>query len=146
MQALYYNADIWLLPTLSPQLKQKLLSASASALKISTRNYDRMVSFEQLHTLAARANPTQMTKYRHSLLLHKVYNDQTQSKDWLDMNQNQNFNGRLTRFKIIDCSNYKIGKNLICNRLKCINDEVELSLLNLSFNAFKIKMKTQYLS
>ena len=34
---LYYNADVWLLPSLLPQLKQKLLSASAAPLKLCTR-------------------------------------------------------------------------------------------------------------
>ena len=32
---LYYNSDIWHLPSLSPQLKQSLLSASANTLKLA---------------------------------------------------------------------------------------------------------------
>ena len=137
---------IWLLPSLSPPLKQKLLSASASAMKIVTKNYDRMVSFEQLHRLAARATPNEISKYKHSLLLHKVYNDQTESKDWIDMNQSQNFNGRNTKFNIIDTSKFKIGKNQLCNRLTCINNEVELEMLNLTYNSYKIKMKKKFLT
>ena len=31
---LYYNCDVWLIPSLKPQLKQQLLSASARALRI----------------------------------------------------------------------------------------------------------------
>ena len=34
---LYYNADIWLIPSLSPALKQKLLAASSQVLRISTK-------------------------------------------------------------------------------------------------------------
>ena len=35
---LYYNSEIWHLPSLSPETKQMLLSASANALKISQKN------------------------------------------------------------------------------------------------------------
>ena len=39
--------DIWILPKFSPLLKQKLLSASAAAIIISTKNYDRMISYDR---------------------------------------------------------------------------------------------------
>ena len=77
---LYYNSEIWLIPGLSPILKQKLLAASANALRIATRNYDRMTSFEQLHAITKRAKPEQMMMYRHALLLHKTFNDEAQGK------------------------------------------------------------------
>ena len=35
---LYYNSEIWHLPSLKPELKQSLLSASATALKLSQKN------------------------------------------------------------------------------------------------------------
>ena len=70
LSILYYNADIWLLPTLAPQLKQKLLSASAAPLKLCTKLNDRSMSFETLHTLNNRATPKQFTIYRHAILLH----------------------------------------------------------------------------
>ena len=76
---LYYNADVWLLSTLSPLLKQKLLSASAAPLKLCTRIYDRFMSFETLHSVNNRATPLQFTTYRHAILLHKYYNDDTKT-------------------------------------------------------------------
>ena len=45
---LYYNAEIWLIPTLSPLLKQKLLSSSANILRIAINNHDRLLSFERI--------------------------------------------------------------------------------------------------
>ena len=57
LSILYYNADVWLLPTLSPLLRQKLLSASAAPLKLCTRIYDRSMSFETLHSVNNRATP-----------------------------------------------------------------------------------------
>ena len=85
---LYYNADIWLIPSLSPALKQKLLAASSQVLRISTRNYDRMTSFERLHSIANRATPERICQYKHALLLHKIYNYIDQGADWLAVNFN----------------------------------------------------------
>ena len=83
--SLYYNAEIWMLPTLKPQLKQKLLSASAAPLKFTTINYDNMTSFDALHYVNQRTTPKQITIYKHALLLHKTYNDTNSTKDWLSL-------------------------------------------------------------
>ena len=64
---LYYNAEVWLLPTLGPQLKQKILSASSAPLKLCTPNYNYLMSFNSLHYLNQRATPTQFTIYTHAL-------------------------------------------------------------------------------
>ena len=42
---LYYNCEVWHLPTLKPNIKQHLLSASANALKLAERYPDCMESF-----------------------------------------------------------------------------------------------------
>ena len=44
----YYNSEIWLLPTLKPLLKQKLLSASDALLKLTTPRYDYLNSYLSL--------------------------------------------------------------------------------------------------
>ena len=67
-------------------------------------------------------------------------------EDWIQLNFNQNFNSRLTKFITTDTSRYKIGKNRMSNRLRVINNEIELSDLNKSYNAFKMLMKKLYLS
>ena len=66
---LYYNADIWLIPSLSPALKQKLLSASAKAIKLCLTKLPQNTSFETIHRLAKRATPTQMSTYKHAIQL-----------------------------------------------------------------------------
>ena len=109
---LYYNCDVWLIPSLKPQLKQHLLSASAKALSLCTPNYNNMMSFEQIHAINKRATPNQMLLYKHSLLLHKIWNDPIYSMDWLDLNFRQNFNESRTKVMIFDTSRRKIGKNL----------------------------------
>ena len=64
---LYYNSEIWHLPTLNPHLKQKLLSASANALKVCLTQLPINTSFESIHRLAKRATPNQMSDYKHAL-------------------------------------------------------------------------------
>ena len=101
--------------------------------------------FTRIHKIANRATPEMMYKYKHALQQHKIYNDTGMGEDWIQLNFNQNFNHRLTKFITTDTSGYKIGKNRMSNRLRVINNEIELSDLNKSFNAFKMLMKKLYL-
>ena len=80
---LYFNSEIWNIPLLKPYLKNLLLSTSAKALYICTQHYDPMMSFKELYTQNAHATPAQFMIYmiyKHALLLHSVYNNQTQVK------------------------------------------------------------------
>ena len=72
---LYYNSDIWLIPSLKPQLLQQLLSASASALKMISYTYDQSISFEQIHSILNRATPKMFMAYKHALMLYRIFND-----------------------------------------------------------------------
>ena len=60
---LYYNSEIWHLPTLKPTLKQKNLSASAKALKVCIKNLEPMTSFDNIHIMCNRATPNKMLNY-----------------------------------------------------------------------------------
>ena len=64
--------------------------------------------------------------YKHALQLHKIYNGSEMGEDWIQLNFNQNFNQRLTKFTTNDTSRYKVGKNMMSNRLKVISNEIEL--------------------
>ena len=136
---LYYNSDIWLILLLSPQLKQQLLSASFSELKKSSRNYDNMMSFDQLHISNKRATPLQYMAYKHSLLLHKIFNNSMCTKDWLSLNFQQTFNVRNNFVNLVDTLRLKVGKNIAINRLKIVNGKIPYYWLNLTWNTFKVK-------
>ena len=142
---LYYNADIWLIPSLKPQLMQHLLSTSSSALRMITLNYDYTISFIQLHSINKRATPTQIMNYKHALLLYKIFNNKLYSKEWLALNFQQTFNARTDTINIVDTSRIKIGKNSATNRLKLINGKITFDSLNLSWNSYKIKCKIIFL-
>ena len=143
---LYYNSEIWNLPTLSPILKQKLLLASANSIKICLSKLPLNTSHETIHRLAKRATLTQMSSYKHALQLHKLYNSKTMTDDWISLNLQQNFNGRNEHFQIIIVTHYKVGRNLMTNRFKPLNNKIKFSWLNDSFESYKIKCKKLLLS
>ena len=142
---LYYNCDVWLIPSLRPQLKQQILSASARALFIVTPNYNNVMSFDQVHSLNNRATPSQMMSFKHAILLYKIWNDQNFSKEWMALNFQQNFNERRLTVNVFETNNLKVGKNLPVNRLKIINGLIKYEWLNLSMNSFKVLCKRFFL-
>ena len=142
---LYYNADIWLIPSLKPRLFQQLLSASATAIKMISSCYDEHISFNQIHAINKRATPKMFMEYKHSLLLYKIYNDNFYAKDWLSLHFQQTFNARESNVKLIDTSRLKIGKNIMINRLRVVNGKICYDWLNLSFDTYKFKCKKLFL-
>ena len=92
-----------------------------------------------------RATPNQMMIYKHALLLHKTYNDESKSSEWLDLFKNQTLNNRILHANFIDLSNFKIGKNLQSNRFPILNNKISYKSLNQSFNEFKIHCKELFI-
>ena len=142
---LYYNNEIWHLPTLSPALKQKLMSASANALKLCLSKLPLNTSHESIHRLAKRGTPPQVSSYKHALQLYKLHNSSNMSDDWISLNDQQNFNGRNEHIQIFKKSNYRVGNNLLVNRFHNLNNKIEYSWFNDSFESFKIKCKNIFL-
>ena len=142
---LYYNSEVWLIPSLTNQTKRMLISASASPLKLCCPSYHQFISFEHLHQITKRPTPSSLTKYNHALLLHKTYNAPLGDPNRIDINFNQNFNQRSLKANFYDTSHFKQGNNLVCNRLTVVNNSIPLDWLNLPFHLFKIKAKRIFL-
>ena len=85
-------------------------------------------------------------KYKLAVQLYRIYNNMDENDDWLDMNEQQNFNARNEYFHINDASRLKVGRNIMCNRLQCLNGDIKLDWLNLSLTVFKLKAKSVYLT
>ena len=143
---LYFGSEIWHIPTLNYHCKRMLLSASANALKLCNLYYDPTISYIDLHTLHKRALPTKFCFYRHCLLLYRVFNNSIPEKDWLDLNFKMICTSRQTKFEITNDSNYRVGNNILSNRLSCVNKKIPLEMLNLTIEAFKIRCKNMFLS
>ena len=142
---LYYNSEIWNIPTLNYEAKQKLLSVSSSALKLCTPTYHDRMSFAELHAINKRATPTQMCIYKHALLLYKLLKTEIPSLDWIDLNFQQSFNQREQTFKFFSTNNYRVGCNSICNRMNILNGTLQLTSVENSFESFKVHCKNTYL-
>ena len=132
---LFYNSEIWLLPSLSRPIKQNLLSASVAPLKMCWTTYHPLMSYERLQNISDRPTPTDYTKYSHEVLLHKIYNNQNQTMDWLDLNLK--FQHQMWKANFFDTSKNIPGKNLLSNRLTVINNVIQYNWLNLPFKSFK---------
>ena len=101
------------------------------------------MSYDQIHSINNRATPNQMMKYKHALLLFKIWNVPIYPKEWLALNFQQNFSARGTQVRIFETNKLKIGKNLTVNRLKLINGLIEYKWLNMKPDTYKFKCKTQ---
>ena len=54
---LFYNSEIWLLPSLTFNTNKIVLSASATPLKLCYPAYNNMISYDRLHSTLKRATP-----------------------------------------------------------------------------------------
>ena len=83
----------------------------------------------------------EVNQNKHAIELHKLYNIQQPPLDWVALNFDQTLSRWQTHFTISSIGNYKIGNNILSNRLSILNNKIELAWLNQSLSAFKIKCK-----
>ena len=138
---LYYNSQIWLSPTLCRELKQHIMSTSANALRSCISLPNPFISFEAIHKHFKQSLPFQVGLYGISILLYKTFNDDGASSNWLDLTNQIIMTRRQQKFDIATSNNYKIGLNILANRLYYIRRTVDLDLLNLPYHLFKKEMK-----
>ena len=142
---LYYNSEIWHIPSLNPNSKQLLLVASAKALRLCIKYQNKVFSYVDIHKITKRATPNQILLYKHAILLFKLYNSIDTTQEWVNLNFQQILTSRQVNFMISKTNSYKIGINLVCNRLTVLNNKIPLNWLRLSFPSFKIKCKEKFL-
>ncbi len=131
------------LPTLNQNLKQIILSASANALKLCYKKYDRSPSYIELHK---QSQPVEVCTNKHSLLLYKVVREEQPKRERISLNFQMINTRRQQFFETSNRSNYKLGNNILINRLSSLNRKILLQDLNLPFESFNIKCKTMFLN
>ena len=131
---LYYNSEIWNIPTIHKDLKTKLLSASSNALKLCTPTYHDRMSYIELHKINKRATPVEFCNYKHALLLYKLIHTELPGLDWIDLNFQQTLGARCKSFNFFKRNNYRVGENLMCNRLSSINGKIDFELIQVSIH------------
>ena len=142
---LYYNSEIWLTPSLCSDSRNKLLSASGKALQSCLNNYDPSISYINIHKQFKQPTPNQIGLYKLSLQLHKTFNTENHGIDWLNFATQIVMTGRQSKFEITKTNRTKIGINTLCNKFYCLNKQIDLTYMNLTFPAYKYQMKQKYL-
>ena len=143
---LYYNSEVWQIPTLNQSLKNKLQAASARALKVCAKTNDMwMLSFKDLHEMAGRATPNRLAKYKMSLQLYKTVEHRCPTSEWVSITFNVINTSRQSNFAINSTNRLRVGYNSLSNRLSYLNGLIDLNWLNLSFDSYKMKCKKLFL-
>ena len=143
---LYYNSEIWHLQSLKTNLKQKLLSSSAMAIKMCLKFCTNDISFVRLHEMNNRALPEQFLLYRHALLLFKLINSPDHTCEWIHLNFNQIFTSRQITFMATKSNKKRVGLNAIANRVFILNGRIPLTWFNMVIDTFKINCKKEFLN
>ena len=146
LSILYYNSEIWHLPTLKTELKQKLISISARAIKTCMFHPDNMISYENVHKMNNRAMPNAIMLYKCAIQLFKLYNATEFTLNWTLLNFNQTLTSRQTKFITLKSNKKKVGINILANRLSSLNGKIPLLWLNCSLPSFKMHCKKLFLS
>ena len=143
---LYYNSEIWHIPSLKNELKKKMTSISAKAIKTCMYYPDRMISYENTHKMNNRAMPEAFMSYKTAIQLHKVYNQTDPSLDWINLHFDQILTSRQTEFLISKTNKTKVGLNILSNRFAILNGLIPLRWLNLNIDTYKIHCKKLFLA
>ena len=142
---LYYNSEIWHLPSLKRNLKQILLSSSAKAIKICAKSDTSDISFVNIHNLYRRATPENYLLYKHALALYKLFWSDANSTEFLALNLNTILTSRQVNFITTKDNKRKVGLNALANRLNPLNNRIPLLVLNRSLDSYKIYCKKEFL-
>ena len=103
------------------------------------------ISFVNLHLLYKRATPEQFLLYRHALCIYQVLNSDVMTREWLELNFNQVFTSRQTKFITLKTNRRKVGLNALANRAFILNNKIPLEWINMSLNTFKVYCKKEFL-
>ena len=125
---LFYNSEIWHLPSLKNNLKQKLLSSSAKAITVCVKYCTRDVSFNDLHALYHRATPENVLSYKMAISLYRLYNSEIYSLEWVSLNCNQIITSRQTKIISSKAHIKPVGINALANRFYILNNTIPFFL------------------
>ena len=107
---MFYNSEIWHLPLLNSNLK-KANECIGKGFEGMLEKIDIHVSFELLQRMSKRATPEKLVKYKLTLCLHKIYNTDFNSKEFIRLNVNQILTSRQEKFFTLKSNNIKVGIN-----------------------------------
>jgi len=129
---LYYASMVWLLPNLKENLFKKLFSHSGQVLKIVDKN----LSYVNLHKKFNRSTPKIFSIYQTSLNLFHAVKTSPEEVQSVTLNDRRN-----TRLSFVKANNYKVGLNLVKNRLHSVTNVIDKKWIDLSLESYKLECK-----
>ena len=139
------GSEVWHLPERTVAQNKMLKCASANALRIITSDITIFHTHTEIHSMTKRALPDQMLKYKHALMMYKLFRQCTPETEFIQLNFQANLNQRQQYHSFVRIQNYTIGNNILLNRMSCLNNTTTHSMTNESYLSYKIKCKELFL-
>ena len=99
----------------------------------------------EIHQMTKRALPDQMVKYKHALMMYKLFRQCMPENEFIHLNFQANLNQRLQYHTFIKTQNYNVGNNILLNRMYSLNNTIPKSMTDDSYLTFKLKCKEMFL-
>lgn len=142
----YYGAAIWLGPMTTKNYKKRLKSASIHIIRTSLGLYDWNLNHNDLHEIAGRGTPDQISNYIHAMTLFDIMEHQIPETIWAQVVDKILVNERSDKIIIPSNNRTRIGLNSIANRLGFISNKIPLSLLGSERSTFKRWAKNNFIT
>ena len=134
---LYYASMVWLLPNLKEKLFKRLGLHSGRILKVVDCN----LSYNNLHKKFIRATPKIFSLYQTALNLYHVKKSNVPSSHAEKVNRVTLSERRNVRLSYVRNNNFKVGLNLIGNRLRSITNVIDKAWLGVDVESYKLYCK-----
>ena len=95
--------------------------------------------------MTKRALPDQMVKYKHALMMYKLFRQCMPENEFIHLNFQANLNQRQQYHTFIKTQNYNVGNNILLNRMHSLNNTIPKSMTDDSYLTFKLKCKEMFL-
>jgi hypothetical protein len=133
---LYYGSQVWLLPNLKERLFKKLFSHSGQILKLVHKE----LSYISLHKKFNRSTPKLFSRYQTAINLFHVKNN-VPTDHSSEIDRATLTNQRNCRVMFVRTNRFKVGLNLVNNRMRSISDVIDKKWLDLPIESFKLQCK-----
>jgi hypothetical protein len=130
---LYYGSQVWLLPTLKESLYKKLFSQSGQCLSICNRE----LSHINLHKKYLRATPKLFSLYQTAVNYYETMTENDHALETPDIRLNTLSDRRNIMLTFVRTNKYKVGLNLLSNRLRAISKCIPKNCISQTKNQFK---------
>lgn len=142
LSSVYYNSEVWLIPTLHAMMKRRLLSASAGLIKATYGLHEWHISNRDLHELGGLPTPEQWSKYVTARTLHSILNTQRPDDIYNALALQARYESRTNRMYFGENNNKRVGRNCFQNRCDLVSKKLGTINWTANWSALKNSVKS----